>query len=598
MTYRLPINKEPLIRAYTTSGFVDAIISNELAVGNKLAEFYLYDYQKTLWQESLKGIRLESNNNLLSVFVEPYQSEATGQVYRVLNKKDELMIRIDSHLFANPWETFSISIRPMNKESDADDEIYSIGKFVRGGLFVRINEQVKSYFNENHVKAMPYWLKFEHLNSGIKCMCSCDGETWETLECAEVQKSVDGYYCIGVDLQYRGNQYFNWLFSNFIQLNGGTQANQGLPIMYSGYTYKSYTLCVLNPFITAIPIRRDLLLAKNFSLWDFIVENISMNRYIEVNIDEFYIPGTQAYNAYRYPHGNLIFGYDSDGQNVDLLHYYNGKPKIITVAYQDLINAFEKCEDVIEFINLYEYYRSQVGYGINVERVCTMLQYYLSGDGYHDIGLGIYAEPQNVVYGIELYDDYIKDYPSIDVFLNDVRISYMFNEHKNVMRERIKYLISSGVVCFNEAQEIVQQIETLTQLSQMLMYLVMKNMMQPILDIYAKVTHYMTLSKSLELKTYSNLINILRQKLCKISFNAKNPYGTLTALADGIHIKSGNFILKGKNVVFEAIPQAGYTVDKWILEGDKANSSSTSKLEVNNIYADINVTMIFVQIID
>ena len=594
MTNKLPINKDPLIRAYTTSGFVNAIISNELTAGNKLAEFYLQDYERYLWQTSFQGIHLESNNNLLSVFVDPYQSEATGQIYRVLNKKDEFIIRIDSHLFANPWETFSISIRPMNNENNADDEIYSIGKFVRGGLFVRINEQVKSYFNENHVKAMPYWLKFEHSNCTIKCMCSSDGKTWETLECAKLQKSEKGYYRIGVDLQYTGNQYYNWLFSNFTQLQGGTQANQGLPIVYSGYSYKSYTLCSYNPFITAIPIRRDLLLITSFSLWDFIVENININRYIEINIDEFYIPNTQAYNAYNHPHGNLIFGYDSDEQNVDLLHYYNGKPMIITVAYQDLKTAFEKCEDVIEFVNLYEYYKGQVGYAINIERICKMLQYYLDGIGYHDIGSGVYAEPQNVVYGIGLYDDYIKDYPSIDVFVNDVRISYMFYEHKNIMRERIKYLICSDVVCLNEVREIVQQVETLVQLSQKIMHLVMKNRLQPVMDIYTKVTHYMTLSKSIERETYSTLIDILRQKLCKISFSAKNPYGTLIALSDGIHIKSGNYVLKGKNVVFEAIPQTGYIVDKWIHKENDINSVPTTKFEVSNVLTDINVAVAFV----
>ena len=196
-----------------------------------------------------------------------------------------------------------------------------------------------------------------------------------------------------------------------------------LPVIYNAYPYKSHNLYALSPFLNILPEKRTILSVYGFSLWDYIVKNIDDGRYIEFNVDEYYLCGAKSYGVRHFTHGNLIYGYcdnskdkedkkdEEDNKKVYLINYYDGKPYKLAVDYKSFKQAFENCE--YEFIYIFEHYINQVEYKMNIERICTMFKCYLTSQGYNDIGLGVFAEPVNAVYGISLYDDFIKDYVSI-----------------------------------------------------------------------------------------------------------------------------------------------------------------------------------------
>ncbi len=594
----LPINKNPLVRAYPTYSFVESVINNELTTSNWLAGITISNYQKNTWHTALGGSTVEIKGNSINVYVEPYANNSKTYFYRLCKDDDEIIVKIDRQLPVSPWENICLFISPKHDNELIEDPLYSysMGKFYAFGFYTCQPNENKNYNSKHFSRKNPCWMKINRSNRLITFWVSFDQKTWEKLTECNMDKNKYSEYYIGLTIPYSGNHYYNWLFANFIQLCGGTSNNSALPVIYCTYPYKSHNLYGLNPFVTTLSERNTILSTYGYTLWEYIVMNINIDRYIEVNVDELYLPGTNANNnGYHHMHGNLIYGYDDITKNVNIVNYFDGKPTCMIVAYNDLKVAFESCD--YEFIYIYEYYMNQVGYKMNIERICNMIQYYLSGEGFNDIGLGVMAEPLKVVYGINLYDDYVKDSKSISMLLNDNRISYIFYEHKKIMRERLEYLLVGKVVEKYEVKNIINEVDELLLISQKIMNLVLKNKVKTIPNINQRVIKYMMEMKNKEIHAYSKLYDILKSKLVLVLFNAEDDNGEILATVDDATIISNSQVLKGKNVLFTATPKENYRVKEWILNGVVVFNNRTNIYKLEDILTDVivNVSFEFIQ---
>ena len=593
MKMLLPINDNPLVRAFPAYSFVESIINNEVKAGNKLVEFELYGYEQNTWQTYLDDMTLKATNEILTICIEPYSRDAMAYIFRECRNEDELIIKINHLLPATPWHSICLFIDSAGSNEIIQKSIFSyvMGKFYSGGFFVSNHNQTESYISRAYIKENPCLIKITRLNNIISYWFSYDEEVWTQLETCEIDENTSSELYIGLYIRYGGHQYYHWLFSNFIQIGGGAAKTISIPLVYNTYTYKAYDIYPINPFVTTILEKRNAPELYGFSLWDYIVLNIKIGRYMQFTIDEYFIPGTRAFNIRHYDHENLVYGYDDSEKNIYLINYFNGKPCLLKVSYENFAKAFEASE--YEFICIYEYYNNKVEYKMNIERICSMLQYYLTSKGYNDIGLGVCSEPLNVVYGIEIYDDFIKDYKSLDRILYDKTISYVIHEHKKIMQERLKYLKDSKVVTENEIKEIIISVNKLVRLSNQMMNIVIKNELKYDSNIYEKVTNYMKSMKEIEMDAYKKLYNILMGKLFRVSFNVKNLYGGLSASVDGIPILNNNLVLNGKNIVFSATPVEDYIIKRWTYQGMCVSGNTSNNFEVENLSSNIEVTVEF-----
>lgn len=598
MIKTLPINSMPLIRSYPTYSFVEAIANNEDTCGSKIISIEVNDYQKTKWQTSIKGMDFREDKNEIDISLDPYTAGATSHIYRKCRQTDELVIKINHQISANPWVAICLFVDTAEKCRLGNSTLYKyrMGKFPRLGFYVDHPFETYSYIKGQYVTETPCWLKISIYGSKISFCYAQEEGIWQTLSSCEFDSQLDeNSLCIGFCYDYDGNQYHDWLFSNFIQISGGT-TGAGLPVQYTAYPDKAFNLYPICPFITMLPERKSMLQVYGFSLWEYIEICINEKRYVELNVDEYYLPGTRSYNSRHFMHGNLVYGYNKTTSEVYILSYVNGKPKPLLVPYLDLLNAFNAGD--FEFIYVYEHYKSPTEYRMNVERICHMLQCYLQGSGYHDIGLGFSSEPKNAVYGIGLYDDYVKDHTSIDIFLNDIRIAYILREHKMVMRERIKYLQARKVVSEVDIAEISDCIDEISSLSLRLENLVIKNSIKSLPGIYEKIIDYMTQIKNHELKAYSKLHNLLTSKLHYVKYRSLSPFGSFVAISNYAPVISGNLLLCGSDIVFTAIPKPGYKICEWKRQGEIIPSYTANTLEIRNLSTDECITVDFVQIDD
>ena len=68
-----------------------------------------------------------------------------------------------------------------------------------------------------------------------------------------------------------------------------------------------------------------------------------------------------------------------------------------------------------------------------------------------------------------------------------------------------------------------------------------------------------------------------------VYFSALNDNGTLTAVAGGEEIETGDEVLQGRNVVFTATPDAGYMVKEWKLNGITVEGNKTNSYILENL---------------
>ena len=77
-----------------------------------------------------------------------------------------------------------------------------------------------------------------------------------------------------------------------------------------------------------------------------------------------------------------------------------------------------------------------------------------------------------------------------------------------------------------------------------------------------------------------------------VTFNKVNSDGTLNATVDGTAITTGSQVQKGKNVVFTAVPNVGFKVKEWKLNGVAVNNTNPT-YTISNLTAIASVTVEF-----
>jgi len=78
-----------------------------------------------------------------------------------------------------------------------------------------------------------------------------------------------------------------------------------------------------------------------------------------------------------------------------------------------------------------------------------------------------------------------------------------------------------------------------------------------------------------------------------VNFDVLNGNGTLTATAGGEEIDTGDEVTQGRNVVFTATPENGYSVKEWKLNGTSVEGNKTNSYILENLKAEATVTVEF-----
>jgi endonuclease I len=71
------------------------------------------------------------------------------------------------------------------------------------------------------------------------------------------------------------------------------------------------------------------------------------------------------------------------------------------------------------------------------------------------------------------------------------------------------------------------------------------------------------------------------------------PHGTLTAMANGDDISTGDAVGQGAEVVFTASPASGYELDTWVINGQEDETITDLTFSIDNLTQDVDVSVRF-----
>lgn len=282
------------------------------------------------------------------------------------------------------------------------------------------------------------------------------------------EPDITSYYHLACFLSvlYTDTDALRWVYSNFVQLN---MKDVGGTMWVDYYTQTPYDHLV--PSLTgALHVNRNMILRYSPSFTGFVRDSIDEGFYVSTNVDEFYIPGTAAYQNRSNAHGLFIHGYDDDSRSFHATGFLaNQRYGGTIVGYDEMEEAFMKLEPDDDFhFTVYTHLfrlnpKHKPNYDFNVPWVMEQLEDYWQSKP-SDRRMLAYEERKTIpsVWGMDVYDSLIRlieRHIAKEVIL-DHRPFYVLWEHKKMMNRRIDYMERQGYyVCSPKVVEGYQNIE-------------------------------------------------------------------------------------------------------------------------------------------
>lgn len=502
----LPINPNPYIRTYTHHGYHNAIISSpdKVSVGShKVAQVKVSNYNNYTWnvQNDDLQYKVDNDNNFI-FFSNKWDINMNAAFWRPCNNFDEIEISIHHQMNTNVWASITVFLTDNSRDVMTNiDSSYVIqcGNFSKDGLYYRVNA-------DPHVKilstpSLP--LNIRLLKMGERIAVQYYNSKMTKKEILIID-AITQYPLkrIGFAVDLGCNNYYEWLFSNYINFYVNT--NHSMPIDYLCNVHKDWTLHTNNYFLDFITETEDEINSLGFSLLEYIKKMINLNRYIEILVnDNLHLGGTDSNGAHF--HQNLIYGYDDELQQFHLLYYKNGIIKSTAMTYKDFLSERNYIAD--RKIYIIKYNPGYEAFKLDPKHVLQLLQEYRDSNNISHYEPLYTSQYHFGISGLQ----YLIEHDTDSILIKDVRIGYMIYEHSICTRDRIEYFFYKNILSGDEYVQLYNMALEECELTSITKNLIIKQHLQKNYDtikVRAKIIEILEMEK--------NLINQMIEILCKL----------------------------------------------------------------------------------
>lgn len=509
MTLKLPLNPVPKVRTYTNDLYLNAVLSSYCGDSNLLARLNIENFNQENYNIVSKNNNADINfdDNKVEIYGNKSNTHTGVFIYRKISSDDELVVKVDLQQYTSCWS--SVNIFAANKVGlDNDDNQFNcrVGVFNNGIIRCNCCGKIYSFVNNKYSIFKPYYLKITLHDDYIGGYISLNGSEWDKL--CETHIEACNNQEIGIDLDCYPNIYWQWLYSSYINIY--LNLNWDIHINYLTAPMRNYNFSSINPIVYFKRENPHFVLDQNESYVKYIKSNIEHRQYVELYFDEFFVPHSKNFHSRHFLHGILAYGFDDTV--IYFLGVHNGKSIEFTLSYSDVeagCHSSVKVNDTNTFI-VYEFLPDQ--YSFNVTALYKSIRDYLSkvpdNIEYYNID-----DPNNV-YGINVFDE-LSVGKGLDIFMSDIRIPFLIDEHTRLMRERVQYLISSDILTNDECEEVSDMLNYLCDCTNKLLLITLKYSMTGSKNISIKVSRTLKDIQCQQKKCYSKLLCLLRKHVNK-----------------------------------------------------------------------------------
>ena len=305
-----------------------------------------------------------------------------------------------------------------------------------------------------------------------------------------------------------------WLYSNYITLVYGNPLNNGdQPLKFFKLTIDGIGWCYKLPCLYYFDVDKQSLRHFGVNIIEYIVNEIDQNKYVLLNVDEYYTSFSVFYKSEHYLHALFIYGYDTD-ENIFHIMAYDKK----TMHYENTIVSFSEMRAALQWkhsLGLYDNlitslsYNPLFQYNFNVDLVLESLESYLSSENSLDKPNLIFHNKNKSCFGLAIYD-HMKEYCKVSENIIPFQILL---EHKAFMLRRVRYMMNNQYI--EEDASLLKDIEELVEKAKIIKTLKMKHIISKSDKIIEKIVSHLEDLKTKERDSFIKLIERLEASYIK-----------------------------------------------------------------------------------
>jgi len=455
----LPINTDPYIRQYTHHSYIHSIICTPDKVlkdlSEKIACVSIKDYPLYDWDSEIEDIKYEMNDDTFAFYGNKWNTNMNAAFFRKCSDDDEIEITVSKQLYSGVWASICVFLTDDNEDTMTDfDTSYKFvfGNFSKDGVFIRAEKREHEIVC-NEI-TFPLTIKLTRKGSQIILFYKDAKSSQETITLDMDDLALDDLKnnCsrIGVGVNLRNNSYYEWVFSNYINIM--VKEKDLMPIDYLSAIRKNWDYHTFNYFINYHAETEQSILKFGFPFVDYVKMMIDAGRYVEMLTND-YIHLDISEETFFHP--DLIYGYDDENRCFHLLYVYDGITYDTTMSYDDFLSERNHFDD--RDVYVYEYNPGYEQYTLSPQHLLQIFREYRDSqnishyESQHDEGCH---------YGLNGIEYLLSD-PGIDMILADIRISHLLYERSVCNNDRIEYLYNKKILSekeFNSLKEISTKI--------------------------------------------------------------------------------------------------------------------------------------------
>ena len=493
----LPVNTHPYIRSYTHHGYLHSVISSDDKVETdenvSLADFTVKEYSSYCWNSQKGNLTYKENNGSFKVYGNRWNLDMNMTYWRDCKEDDYIEIFIERQMYINPWSSITLFLTDLQSDMLNIDNIYlRVGNFSRDGVYYSIRDDSYSIINRHCISNT---IRIEKNNNAVYMMYR-DGEDEFKIKITELDHTTN--YKIGFSVTLGNNSYYEWLFSNYINIC--VNYKSGIPIDFICNKKKDWAPHTSDYFIDYNTESLEDIKRLGFNEINYIKKMIDLGRYIEVEVNDNLNDGISDENG-AYFHPNLIYGYDDDINTIYLLYYDYGLIKTSMISFDTYLSSRNQ-----KVNKQYIVYKYNPGY----EHFKLSAEFFL--DKFKEFRDSVYIslnenETGNEhIYGLNCYKSLMSS-EGYDAIINDMRISHLLYERSICNRDRVVYLIAKGLLDPEECQKIIEDLNMQCKTLSILKNIILKKQLGGVVD-NEQVKNYIESVSNMEIEITEELINV------------------------------------------------------------------------------------------
>ncbi len=510
MKTELLIESNPNIRVFPQYAFLDAIINNSNTNIDKICSIYISGNTCFNWKYQSLNAEVVVTSEGINIYRKMHGVKPSGGFYCECKDFEEIVFNIQYMQYTNIWDKITFFYDTEDSVLFSDDDFcnYEFSIHCCGDWRVDVKGKNVYYRINRYDSGFPKWYKIRKHKDEMQLYYSFEGRKWVGIN-KSITLDLQGEKTkVGFHIHLYENQYQKWVCNNFIQIK--FDKNGSKPIDYIGLMNRDWKNYSINPLVKFSYDKQDVI--KQRGLWNYIVENICSGRYLEIWLNEYYIEGLKAFHKYKFIHESLIYGFNEKDKKISLMSFKEGKPVLITAPMDTIELAWENAYDNNHIIQSFEFFPDGNGYNVDIEHICKLLRDYLDGrNSSHDFRY--IAQEDRGIFGHKIYDEILNDNNNKKIFLEDMRIAFLFKEHKECMLLRIKFLYEYGALSEEEYPYLMEEMDIIVKKADLILNLVIKNSFKCTDRIQDRIWNYISDLCESEEKCYQVIIRELEKYL-------------------------------------------------------------------------------------